>query len=74
MVTRFQLLDSAIDEDAYDWLTQYAPAYVQAISDALNEGATPQQIRWYVSARVGADRQALALRCEQAAHHIAKQG
>ncbi len=63
-------LQGAIDEDAYDWLSQHAPAYVQAISRALQAGSTPAQIRWFVQGQVGPDRVGLALRCEQAARWL----
>ncbi len=69
-MSNFQSLEQAIDEDAYEYLSQHAPSYIKAIDNELVRGATPEQIRWYVQVRVGADRLPLALRCEQAARHI----
>ncbi len=63
-------LQEAIDADAYSFLEQNAPGYLVAIDKVLAQGVTPAQVRWFVSAGVGADRQGLALRCEQAARHI----
>ena len=63
-------LSAAIDADGYEWLLSNAPTYVEAIERAVEAGKTPEFIRAYVAVRVGPDRQALALRCEQAARHI----
>lgn len=69
-MSNFQPLEQAIDEDAYEYLSQHAPSYIKAIDNAVTNGATPEQIRWYVQVRVGSDRLSMALRCEQAARYI----
>lgn len=63
----------AIDQDAYEWLAVYAPIYLAAIERELSMGRSPLDIRQIVSSNIGPDRQALALRCEQAARHLAAQ-
>lgn len=67
------LLD-AIDADAFDWLTQYAPRYIEAIETELRGGRTPDQIRYIMASNVGPDRTALVSRCYQAARHMAAGG
>lgn len=62
---------TAIDQDAYEWLSVYAPIYLDAIEKEMRSGRTPSDIRQIVSTNIGPDRQALALRCEQAARHLA---
>ena len=61
---------TAIDADAFDWLVRQAPVYVSAIEAELQAGRTPTEIRYIVQTNIGPDRQALALRCEQAARHM----
>lgn len=63
-------LIDAIDEDAFEWLAQYAPRYVNAIEQELRAGRTPAEIRYIVASNVGPDRHGLALRCEQAARYM----
>ena len=63
-------LGRAIDQDAYNWLSKTAPGYLEAIELELNSGFTPAEIRWFISSRVGEDRQGIAIRCEQAARYI----
>lgn len=70
MSNALHALQGAIDEDAYDYLSQYAPAYAAAITSALRGGSTPAQIRQFVLAQVGPDRSGLAKRCEQAARWL----
>lgn len=63
-------LQHVVDLDAYNWLSQHAPYYIDAISTCLNDGVPPDSIRRYLSAQVGTERQAIAIRAEQAARHI----
>lgn len=63
----------AIDRDAYDWLSQNAPYYVDAIQAELQAGNTPEQMKRLVLQNAGADRSALALRIEQAARWLKSQ-
>ncbi|MEM7133443.1 MAG: hypothetical protein AAF702_44515 [Chloroflexota bacterium] len=70
MDTKFAPLRDVVDLDAYQWLQSHAPYYISAIQSSLSQGASPADIRQFISINVGTDRQGLALRCEQAARHI----
>ena len=72
MTTTISPLLTAIDADAFDWLVRYAPVYVEAIEKELRTGRSPSEIRYIVQTNIGPDRQALALRCEQAARHMSE--
>jgi len=61
-----------IDRDAYDWLYTRAPEYLQAVVDELDAGKSPDEIGRTVVRYGGEDRKALAMRCEQAARHLAR--
>ena len=63
-------LQQVVDLDAYTWLSQHAPFYIDAIESCLSDGVSPSEIRRYLSVQVGPDRQGIALRAEQAAQHI----
>lgn len=63
----------AIDEDAFEYMLTHAPRYLAAIEAELRTGRTPAEIRRIVSREVGPERQSLALRCEQAARHMARE-
>ncbi len=64
-------LAAALDRDSYEWLVVNRPDIVMAIDTELRNGMEPEGIRFIVQRHVGADREGLALRCEQAARHIA---
>lgn len=66
-------LTAALDRMSYDWLSVNAPDLVMAIEQELGGGAEPAGIRMIVQRHVGADRENLALRCEQAARHLRAQ-
>lgn len=70
MTTTGKALTAALDHMSYDWLTVNAPDLVLAIDQELRAGADPAGIRMIVQRHVGADRENLALRCEQAARHL----
>jgi hypothetical protein len=63
-------LEKAINADSYQYLLNHSPALVDAIESELRGGHSPSDIRWFISAKVGPDRQPIALRCEQAARYI----
>lgn len=67
-----KLLDEAIERDAYNWFLGHQTGldYLNAITQATADGRSPEEIRYYIAARVGPDRAGLALRAEQAARHI----
>jgi hypothetical protein len=62
----------AIDADSYDYLSTAFPDLLAAIEVEVRAGKTPDQIMRLVLQAVGPDRQALAYRCQQAAHHVAR--
>ena len=64
-------LDKALDFISYEWLAEQHPQLVEAIEAELRGGATPRQIKHAVLSR--AQRIELALRCEQAARHLARE-
>ena len=64
-------IDRAICEDSYEWLIDNCPGLAQAVIDEVRAGASPEQIRGHVLRLVGAGREPLALRCQQAAAFVA---
>jgi hypothetical protein len=62
----------AIDADSYDYLETAFPDLLLAIETEVRAGKTPEKVMKLVLQAVGPDRLALAYRCQQAAHHIAK--
>lgn len=67
-----QSLTAALDRMSYEYLATNAPDLVSAISAELSGGTGPEAIRFIVQRHVGPDREGLALRCEQAARHMAQ--
>lgn len=63
-------IEAAIDAESADWLEEANRALYDAIVAGVRRGATPVQIRRFVMYRCG--REALALRCEQAARHLVR--
>lgn len=63
------LVTEALDEISYDWLYDTHPVLAEAIDIAVRQGITPREIRAHVMTQT--QRIELALRCEQAARHIA---
>jgi hypothetical protein len=64
-------LGAALDRMSYDYLATNAPDLLLAIEEELDAGISPEGVRFFVQRRVGPDREGLALRCEQAARHMA---
>lgn len=62
-------IGSALDEISWEWLNDNHPQLAEAIETEVARGATPDVIRRYVMIRT--QRLELALRCEQAAQHLA---
>lgn len=73
-MTTGKALTAALDRMSYEWLATNAPDLVVAIEQELRSGAQPEAIRFVVQRHVGPDREGLALRCEQAARHLAMAG
>lgn len=63
---------AALDRDSYDWLSTAAPELLDAIESEVAAGRTPEAVGRMVAAHVGAERSALAIRCQQAAAYIAR--
>jgi hypothetical protein len=66
-------LQHVVELDAYNWLSQQAPYYIDAIEKCLRDGATPESIRRYISSQVGPDHQGIAIRAAQAAQYILRE-
>jgi len=62
-------LDSAINEESYDFLSDRWPLLAEAVTIEVKRGAKPVEIRRHIMRKTY--REALALRCEQAACHLA---
>lgn len=69
-----QALTAALDRMSYEYLATNAPDLVVAIDQELRTGTAPEGVRFIVQRHVGPDREGLALRCEQAARHMAAKG
>ena len=63
-------VEAAIDQESANWLEEANSALYNAVAAGVRRGATPAQIRRFVMHRCG--REALALRCEQAARHLVR--
>jgi hypothetical protein len=68
----FSEIDLAIAAESWEYLQDMAPALAAAVAKSVKRGASPKQIRRHVMMQT--QRPALALRCEQAANFIAKDG
>lgn len=64
-------LDLAINEESWLWLDDNVPLLARAVQTEVKRGASAAQIKRYVIQRTG--REAIALRCEQAAAFLAAQ-
>lgn len=63
-------LDAAIDHQSFQWLRDESTELLAAIEKEITGGVTPDQIKRHIMQRT--QRPAIALRCEQAARHIAR--
>ena len=63
-------IGAALDEISFAWLSDNRPTLAEAIEIEVERGATPVQIRRFVMSKT--QRIELALRCEQAARHLAE--
>jgi hypothetical protein len=67
------MLGQALDMESYEYLSDYRPYYLDAISHALAQGVTPAQIGQYVADNTTNGR-SIAMTCEKAARHIQRCG
>ena len=63
-------LGLALDQISYEWLAEAHPDLAEAIESEVSQGATPERIKHFVLRHT--QRLELALRCEQAARHMAR--
>ena len=70
MSDRFSELDGVLDEESWDFLWTNYPPLAVAVQTAVQKGLTPGDIRRRVVERMGQHREALAIRCENAARHL----
>ena len=66
------ILGAALNELSWQWLNDNCPNLAEALTIAVERGATPVEVRRFVMHRT--ERRELALRCEQAARHLSEQG
>ena len=64
-----QALDRALEAESLQWMLTQHPEIVDAIQDALDDGATPEDIRWRVIRLT--DRAEIAKRCQLVARALA---
>lgn len=62
----------ALDKMSYDYLSTAFPDLVLAIDTEVAQGSSPERLRFITQRHVGADRENLALRVEQAARYMRK--
>jgi hypothetical protein len=63
-------LGSTLDEAAYEWLVDEWPALAASLETEVLAGATPDEVRRFMTAHVGEHRVALIARCVSAARHL----
>lgn len=71
IIKEMPAIDAAIQAESWEWLSDNLPLLADAVQKEVARGASPDQVRQYVLRRVGLGREALALRCSQAAAHLA---
>lgn len=64
----FEALGIALDAESWNWLSETLPEIATAVQNAMAGGASPEDIRRFVTGRT--QRSDLARRCEQAARHL----
>jgi hypothetical protein len=72
MSNPFDELSQALDAESWDWLSENAPDVARGVAVAVQRRQQPADIRRFVAGRTG--RNELAMRCFQAASHLARQG
>lgn len=72
MATKLTRLGEALDRESWLWLQDNDMEIATAVEVEVAQGATAEQIRRFVVSHVGADRSALATRCQSAARYLAK--
>lgn len=70
--TILEPIGEALDEMSWEWLGDNAPALASAVREAVGRGGQAEDVRSYVMLQT--ERRELALRCEQGARHLIRQG
>ena len=65
-------LGQALDEESLEWLNDNRPAIAAALERELAQGTSPEWLRRFVMQHT--QRQEIALRIEQAARALAREG
>jgi len=73
MSDRFIELDTVLDGESWDFLYTNYPPLAQAVQKAVDKGIGATEIKQRVMQKLGAHREALAVRCELAARHLERQ-
>lgn len=63
-------LGKALDRQSWLWLQEVEPEIATAVETEVDGGARPEDIRRFVTAHCGPDREKFAKRCEGAARHL----
>lgn len=66
--TELPALESAINAESWDWLCDNLPVLAQALQKEIENGASPEDVRFFIMKQT--QREALAMRLEQAAKHL----
>jgi len=66
----FAELDEILDRESWEWLSENVPTLAGAIEKLVARGLTAEEIRRRVLQRMGAHREPLAKRCENAARFL----
>ena len=65
-------IDAAIDEESWDWLQDNLPMMASAVQIEVRKNVSAEEIRRHIMRKTF--RPALAMRCSQAAQHLATNG
>lgn len=63
-------IDKAAAAESWEYLYEQAPVWADAVAEEVHAGASPDEIYKGVLRRVGAHREALAVRCKLAAQYL----
>lgn len=68
ILTKMPEIDAAICLESWEWLQDANPQLAAGIASEVKRGTAPEAIRRHVM--IQTQREALALRCKQAAEHL----
>lgn len=70
MATQFQELETELDKESFEWLSDTHPTLADALEVAVKRGASPDDIRRMVLTHCGGHRSELATRMKLASRHL----